>query len=108
MQDECAGHMLELGQREAAALRDSAARGDFATAEAAASLYTEAVCALVKGLPPAEAAARIGEACELMEWARRNLCAARSRVEEHVRRLECLGRYHARLLGAEHLFHIDG
>ena len=97
-----------MDTREASELREAAARGDFAAAEAAASRYTEAVCALVKELAPAEAAARIGEACELMEWARRNLCAARSRVEEQVRRLECLQRYHDRLPTTEHMFRIEG
>ena len=108
MQNESAGHTSGPGSPEAAALRDSAARGDFATAQAAASLYTDAVCVLVNQLPPAEAAARIAEACELMEWARRSLRAARSRVEEQVRRLECLRRYHARHSAADHTFGIDG
>ena|SRR5271157_475280 len=93
---------------EALALRDAAARGDFAAAENAAMRFTGLLQSLLAELPPAEAAGRLRQACELMEWARRHLCVARARVAGEIRRLENLRHYHAQLSAAVHTFKVEG
>jgi hypothetical protein len=81
----------------AAGLRDAAARGDFLGAQAALKHYVDRLGPLLAGLPPAQAANRLLDACELIEWSRRNLCAARARVADEIRRLDSIGEYHRRL-----------
>ena len=78
---------------EAEVLRDAAARGDFAAAEKAVVRFAERVRSQAADLAPAEAASRLREACDLIEWSRRNLCAARARLEQDTHRLECVRRY---------------
>jgi hypothetical protein len=92
--------------QEAETLRDAAARGDFETAAAAVSRYVRSLIPRLADLPPAEAAAGLQNACELLEWSRCQLCAARARVADQIRRLDSLGRYHTRQF--QSTFRIDG
>jgi len=62
---------------EAESLRRAVEACDFPAAEAAAGRYA----AQLKQLPPAEAFPRLEEACRLIDWARRSLSAARSRLQ---------------------------
>ena len=62
---------------EAESLRLAVEACDFPAAEAAAGRYA----ALLTQLPPTEALPRLGEACRLIDWARRSLSAARSRLQ---------------------------
>ena len=78
---------------EAEVLRDAAARGDFAAAGEAVVRFAERVRSRAADLPAAEAASQLRQGCELIEWSRRNLCAARARIEQDTHRLECLVRY---------------
>ncbi len=81
----------------AAELREAAGRGDFLTAEAALKRYVDHLGPLMADLPPAEAAKRVHDACELIEWSRRNLCSERARLGDEIRRLDCVSEYHRRL-----------
>ena len=63
---------------------------------------------LLPDLAPAEAERRLRQACELIEWARRNLCAARGRIAEEILRLETLRIYHSRLSMAGYTLKIEG
>ncbi|MDR3702864.1 MAG: hypothetical protein P4L56_24675 [Candidatus Sulfopaludibacter sp.] len=67
-------------QPEEGVLRQAVQSGDFAGAERAARLYVAAVQGALAQLPRAQGPARLREACELIEWARRCLCAARVRL----------------------------
>ena len=84
-------------EAEAEALRAAAAHGDFTGAQGAAERLTSMLPGLLAALPPLEAEQRLRQACEVMAFARRNLCEARERVAGEMSRLEALGRYHARL-----------
>jgi hypothetical protein len=87
----------DSADRAAAELRDAAGRGDFFRAEAALKLYADLLGPLLADLSPAEAKKRLQDACELIEWSRRNLCAARARVADEIRRLDSINEYHHRL-----------
>ncbi len=81
----------------AAELRGAAGRGDFLSADAALKRYVDRLGPLLADLPQAQAANRLQDACETIEWSRRNLCAARARVADEIRRLDSIGEYHRRL-----------
>ncbi len=93
---------------EAEALRAAAERGDFAAAENAARRFTGLLHPLLAELPPKEAEARLLQACELIDWARRNLLAARSRIAGELRHLDRLRHYHSQLSPTVHTFRMDG
>lgn len=84
---------LSLIEREAANLRRHAATGDFAAAESTARLYTEMVAARMRQMPLARAEEILRDSCELLEWARRTLCAARERLGARLRQLDGALRY---------------
>lgn len=84
-------------EAEAQVLRDAVTGGDFTAAQNAARRLTSLVADAVSGLPPAESARRLRQACDLLAWSRRNLCAARARLAGEIRHLEGLRQYHARL-----------
>jgi hypothetical protein len=94
--------------QEAELLRDAVARGDFAAAENAAVRYTNLLRPLVTTLPRAEAVSRLRAACDLLEWSRRNLCTARARIVEEVRRLDRLSQYHALLAATAQTLNLRG
>jgi len=77
-------------------LRRAVEAGDFAGAEAAVRSYAGSIAQL----SPASALAHADEACRLIDWARRTLSAARSR-------LRCVGEYHATQAAAIHTWRID-
>lgn len=90
-------------------LRRAVKSGDFAGAESSARRYTCALEASLAQLRPVQAARRLRDACELMEWARRNLCAARSRLSDELRRVQRLAAYgRAAQSAAVHTWKIDG
>ncbi len=94
---------------EQEALRRAVQSGDFAGAERSARRYTRALETGLAQLGPVEAARRLRDGCELMEWARRSLCAARSRLSDELRRVQRLAAYgRARQPGAVHTWRIDG
>jgi hypothetical protein len=74
---------------EAANLRHHVALGDFGRAQASARLYAGLVAAEMRQVPRARAQQCLRTACELLEWARRNLCAARARLGGQLR--QCAG-----------------
>jgi hypothetical protein len=92
--------LMSTAGQEAEALRGAVARGDFATAQEVADRYASLIRTLVAGLPPTEAARHLRAACDLLQWSRRNLCAARARLAEEIRRLDRISQYHARLAAA--------
>ena len=103
---------VTMFEAEAEALRAAAARGDFTDAQGAAERLTSLLREALAGLPPLEAEQRLRQACQVMAFARRNLCDARQRVAAEMSRLEALGQYHARLRdeaeAATHHLKIEG
>lgn len=94
---------------EEEALRRAVQTGDFAEAERSARRYTGALKAVLPQLLPAQAQERLGEACRLVEWARRCLCAARARLNGELRRVRSLSAYRqAAAKNAVHTWRIDG
>jgi hypothetical protein len=85
---------------EEEALRRAVDRDDFPGAEISARRYTSLLESGLKNLPPAEAEARVRQACSLLDWARHNLHAARARIEGKLGQLEKLSHYHAAIPGA--------
>ncbi len=86
--------------REAAHLRRSVEHEDFAAVEASLARYA----GLLEAEPSLES---LSEASELIEWARRNLCAARTRIAEQRDRLRGVAQYCGSASPAAHLLHID-
>lgn len=82
---------------EAQALRQAVVGSDFAGARQAALRFGSLLENAVHGLPPAESARRLRDACDLLAWSRRNLCASRARLADQIRHLEGLRQYQARL-----------
>ena len=80
--------------KEAEALRNAVVCGDFAGSKLAAQRFASLLAELAGNLPPAEAARQLQSGCELLEWSRRNLCAARARLAAELRRLDSLSQYH--------------
>lgn len=78
---------------EAASLRHHVALANFAEAEAAAHRYAEAAARRMRALPPTDAAETLRQSCDLLEWGRRNLCAARARLAGQLHRLHTASRY---------------
>jgi len=79
--------------RHALELRSAVVREDFPAAQAAAAEYTRRLLNEIAGLPAAEAAERLRAGCDLLEWSRASFGAARSRMAEDLRRLDCVIRY---------------
>jgi hypothetical protein len=105
--------LLRTFEAEAEALRAAAARGDFTGAQGAAERLTSLLPRVLAALPPLEAEQRLRQACEVIAFARRNLCDARQRVAAEISRLDALGQYHARLreeaeAAATHRLKIEG
>jgi hypothetical protein len=75
-------------------LQRAAQSGDFAAAEIAARLYVAAIQAYLPQLPHSRSVSLLGEACQLVEWARRCLCLARVRLHEDSRRARRVAAYH--------------
>jgi hypothetical protein len=94
---------------EEEALRRAVQSGNFAGAESAARRYTRALETTLEPLAPAQARQRLRAACELMQWARRSLCAERARLSDELRRVQRLAAYHRiAQSGAVHTWRIDG
>ncbi|SPE43460.1 hypothetical protein SBA3_920005 [Candidatus Sulfopaludibacter sp. SbA3] len=94
---------------EEAALRRAVQCGDFAAAENCGRRYTSALEAMLAHLAPVQAEVRLRDACELMEWARRCLCAARARLSDELRCLRRVSVYRQTARpGAVHTWRIDG
>jgi len=90
-------------------LRRAVHSNDFAEAERLARLYTRSLETALPQLPQAQAESRLRDACKLMEWARRCLCAARARLNDELRRVQRLSIY--RQPGSQetvHTWRIDG
>lgn len=84
---------MATAETEAAKLRETVSRGDFAGAETAVRRYADAVRLLVERLPAAEGSAQLLAACDVVEASRTSLATARARVAEEVCRLQSVGRY---------------
>ncbi len=94
---------------EEAALRRAVQASDFAGVECAAGLYVAALQAALPQLPRAQAASRLREACQLIEWARRCVCVAQVRLSGErsgVQRLAAFQR--AAQPDGLHTWRIDG
>jgi flagellar hook-associated protein 2 len=96
--DQCAAErpMIELDialRRDAEALRRAVNRADFADAAACSERYARLLASLLPHLPAPQRADQWRSGCDLIEWARRNACAARARLAEDLRNLECAKRY---------------
>ena len=81
---------LEL---EAAALRQAVIREDFAAVQVSARRYVEALEIRLKRLSPDDANARFRNAIELLEWARRGICASRGRLAVQLRNVQRMTLY---------------
>lgn len=93
---------------EEEALRRAVLSSDFARAESSARRYTAALKSLLAQLAPAQAERRLRDACQLMEWARRCLCAARARLSDELQRVQRLAAYRrVAQVGAVHTWRID-
>ena len=66
---------------------------DFIAAAESAGRYTKLVEMCLKDLPPSASEARLHAACSLLDWARRNLHAARGRITADLARLQRLSDY---------------
>ncbi|HXS95281.1 MAG TPA: hypothetical protein VN736_11805 [Candidatus Limnocylindrales bacterium] len=86
-------HNLAGLEWQAGKLRHSIAIGDFAASEAAASLYIAQVARTISELPPDRARTTVEEACALLEWARRNICAARASLATRLAALRRVSGY---------------
>ena len=82
---------------EAQALREAVSVADFPGAQRAALRFASLVAEAAAGLPPAESLQRLSDACDLLAWSRRSLCASRARLAGEIRHLEGLRQYQARL-----------
>ena len=90
-------------EEAAAALTEATVRGDFAGTQRAVKRLSDLIGPMAAALPRDEGLRRLDDACALIEWSRRNLCATRARVVEEIRRLDAIGQYHQRLAEAERL-----
>ena len=73
---------------EAAALRQAVIREDFAAVRISARRYVQAFEIERKRLPADRASARFRDSAELLEWARRSICAARGRLAVRLRNVQ--------------------
>jgi hypothetical protein len=95
--------------KEAQILRRLVAANDFAGVQACAARYGKLLRGHVAALPPAQAPGRLREACALLEWARRTLCAARAGMADDLQRLHHLTAYHATARPAYgHTWRVEG
>jgi len=86
---------MQTLDREEEALRRAVGRNDFTGAALSARRYTNLVESGLRDLAPADAEARVRQARSLLEWARRNLRAARTRISQKLVQLQGISRYHA-------------
>jgi hypothetical protein len=98
----------EVLDREAEALRQAVDRADFDGASAAVERYVQLLTAALPQMPRTTAAEQVRSAGERIEWARRNICAARARLGEKFRGLECALRYRSPAPDAVHTWRMDG
>lgn len=84
----------------AAKLTEASVRGNFDGVRRAVKELSDSLIPALAALPRDEAARRLDDACSLIEWSRRNLCSARARLANEIRRLDCIDRYHQRLAEA--------
>lgn len=89
---------------EAGNLRHCVTVADFAGAEAAAARYMAQVGRTISDIPPDLARTTIHDACALLEWARRNMCAARASLATRLDALNRLAAYAPPLITESHAF----
>jgi hypothetical protein len=80
-------------ESESAALRQAVIREDFAAVRLAARRYVESLEIMLKQSSPDDSDARLQNALELLEWARRSICASRGRMAMQLRNLQRLALY---------------
>jgi hypothetical protein len=96
-------------QAEEQALRRAVQAGDFEAAASCAHRYTEALAVELRSLPAAAAESRCRAGCELLEWARRCVCAARAHLRDELRRVQQFSAYrHAAASQTLHTWRVDG
>jgi len=89
--------IFDTAEEAAAALTQATVRGDFGGVQRAVKQFSKLLVRAAAAVPSAEALRRLDDACSLIEWSRRNLCAARAHVVEEIRRLDSICQYHQRL-----------
>ena len=95
---------------EEEALRRAVSRNDFAAAALSAGRYAKLVESALPDLTPKDAEARVRHACSLLDWAWRNLRAARTRIGRKLIQLQGVSQYHAAIPApptATHSWKID-
>jgi hypothetical protein len=80
-------------QTEAAALRQAVIREDFAGVRVSARRYVEALEIKLKPLSSDDANVLFRNAVELLEWARRSVCASRGRLAVQLRNVQRMALY---------------
>jgi len=96
-------------QAEQEALRRAARSCDFVEAQSSVGRYVAALESALPQLPPAQAAELLRDACKLIEWSRRSLCAGRARLRDELLRVHRLSTYHgAGQPVPAHTWRIDG
>jgi|SRR5579862_9470193 hypothetical protein len=84
-----------------ASLVEVTVRSNFDAVPPAVQSYADALGALLPRLAPPERLRRLEDATALIEWSRRNLCAARARLADEIRRLDSVHRFHQTLAANE-------
>jgi len=80
-------------QTEAAALCQAVICEDFTAVRVSARRYVEALEIKLKPLSPDDANALFRNAVELLEWARRAICASRGRLAVQIRNVQRMALY---------------
>jgi hypothetical protein len=85
-------HFLEA-DAEAQRLRHLVDRRDFMGAQRSVERYVNLIDAAIPLTDVGEASRRVKEACDLIDWARRNLRAAQARLSDEMRGVQRVARY---------------
>jgi len=95
-------------EREAEALRQAAGRNDFNAAAIAARRYVGALEDWLPALDVEQRKAQLGEGMRLIEWARRMLRAAQTRLAGELARLNARAGYRAASTPTVHTWKLHG
>ena len=92
---------------EARTLRHLVDRQDFAGAQRSVERYVKLIDAALPLMHAGQAAQQLMAARDLVDWARRNLRAAQTRLSDEMRCVQRLSRYKSGVSAASNTFHLD-
>ena len=96
-------------EAERDALRRAVHRADFDDAAASAQRYMAILAALLPHLSANDARDQVRHGVQLLEWARRGLCAERMRLKDELRRVCGLAAYrHEQTENGKHCWTVQG